>query len=57
MARIFAEANIPTSIILDSAVGSAMERVDMVICGAEGVMENGGIVNKVAKPSREVCDR
>ena len=47
MARIFADANIPTSIILDSAVGSVMERVDMVICGAEGVMENGGIVNKV----------
>lgn len=47
MARIFAEANIPTSIILDSAVGSVMERVDMVICGAEGVMEDGGVVNKV----------
>ncbi len=48
MARIFADANIPTSIIMDSAVGSVMEGVDMVICGAEGVMENGGIVNKVS---------
>lgn len=26
-----------------------MERVDIVIVGAEGVMENGGIVNKVKK--------
>lgn len=47
MARIFADANIPTSIIQDNAVGSIMEHVDMVLCGAEGVMENGGIVNKV----------
>ena len=24
-----------------------MERVDLVLCGAEGVVENGGIVNLV----------
>ena len=28
-------------------MGMAMEMVDLCIVGAEGVMENGGIVNKV----------
>lgn len=48
-AKIYADAGIPTKIILDNAVGAVMESVDMVLVGAEGVMENGGIVNKVAK--------
>ena len=29
-------------------MGMAMEMVDLCIVGAEGVMENGGIVNKVS---------
>jgi translation initiation factor 2B subunit (eIF-2B alpha/beta/delta family) len=47
-AAIFAEAGIPTSLIVDSAMGVAMESVDLCIVGAEGVMENGGIVNTVS---------
>jgi len=27
-----------------------MEKVDLVIVGAEGVVENGGIINKVGAP-------
>lgn len=46
-ARIFSERGIPTKVILDAAVGAIMEEVDMCLVGAEGVMENGGIVNKV----------
>jgi translation initiation factor eIF-2B subunit alpha len=38
---------IPVTIILDSAVGRIMERVDFVIVGAENVTENGGVINKV----------
>ena len=38
---------IPVTMILDSAVGYVMERVDLVLVGAEGVVENGGVVNKV----------
>ena len=38
---------IPVTVILDSAVGYYMERVDVVLLGAEGVVESGGIVNKV----------
>mgnify|MGYP003385780638 CR=1 FL=1 len=48
-AAIFAEAGIPTSLIVDSAMGVAMENVDLCVVGAEGVMENGGIVNTVSE--------
>lgn len=41
--------NIPCTLILDSAVGYIMERVDMVMVGAECVVESGGIINKVIK--------
>lgn len=46
-AKRLSEAGIPTSVILDCAVGMAMEICDLVIVGAEGVMENGGILNKL----------
>jgi len=46
-ARSYADAGIPTTVVLDSAMGYVMERVDMVLVGAEGVVENGGTVNKV----------
>lgn len=45
--RLFSEKGIPTMLIQDSAVAAFMEEVDMCLVGAEGVMENGGIVNKV----------
>lgn len=38
---------IPTTLILDSAVGYYMEKVDIVLVGAEGVVENGGIINQI----------
>ena len=46
-AKIFSDAGIPTTVILDAAVSKYMEFVDLCLCGAEGVMENGGIVNKL----------
>lgn len=33
--------------ILDAAVGYMMEKVDLVLVGAEGVVESGGIINRV----------
>lgn len=39
--------DIPCTLILDSAVGYIMERVNMVMVGAECVVESGGIINKV----------
>ncbi|KAG1433512.1 hypothetical protein G6F57_022095 [Rhizopus arrhizus] len=41
------KAGIPCRAVLDSAVGYIMDKVDMVFVGAEGVVENGGIVNKI----------
>lgn len=41
------EVGIPVTVILDSAAGYFMERVDIVLLGAEGVVESGGIVNKI----------
>jgi methylthioribose-1-phosphate isomerase len=35
-------------IILDSAIALAISNVDIVLSGAEAVVENGGIINKVA---------
>lgn len=46
-ARELIDAGIPVTLILDSAVAFAMERVDMVLVGAEGVVESGGIINLV----------
>lgn len=38
---------IQSTLILDAAVGYVMEKVDIVLVGAEGVAESGGIINKV----------
>ncbi|KAI9164572.1 translation initiation factor eIF-2B subunit alpha [Blastocladiella emersonii ATCC 22665] len=38
---------IPAHLILDSAVGYILEKVDLVLVGAEGVVETGGIINHI----------
>ncbi|XP_064392535.1 translation initiation factor eIF2B subunit alpha-like [Halichondria panicea] len=47
MQRWLEEAKIPSKLVLDSAVGFLMEKVDVVVVGAEGVAESGGIINKI----------
>ena len=47
MCKNLQDLGIPCTLILDSAVGYIMEQVDMVMVGAEGVAESGGIINKV----------
>lgn len=47
MSQKLQAAGIPVTVILDSAVGYVMEQVDLVMVGAEGVVESGGIINKV----------
>ncbi len=42
------KAGICATLILDAAVGYILERVDLVLVGAEGVCESGGIINKVS---------
>ncbi|GMT18671.1 hypothetical protein PFISCL1PPCAC_9968 [Pristionchus fissidentatus] len=46
---------INSTLILDSAIGYLMERMDAVIVGAEGVMESGGIINKIGTLSMSIC--
>lgn len=38
---------VPCTLICDSAVARFMEDIDLVLFGAEAVMESGGIVNKI----------
>ncbi|XP_047026173.1 translation initiation factor eIF-2B subunit alpha [Helicoverpa zea] len=40
-------AGVDATLILDAAMGYIMEQVDMVMIGAEGVTESGGIINKI----------
>uniref|UniRef100_A0A914W425 Translation initiation factor eIF2B subunit alpha n=2 Tax=Plectus sambesii TaxID=2011161 RepID=A0A914W425_9BILA len=46
---------IPCTLILDSAVGYLMESIDFVFVGAEGVMETGGIINKIGTLGLAIC--
>ena len=46
-ARKLSALGIPVSVVLDSGVAAIMEKVDVVLVGAEGVLENGSIVNKL----------
>lgn len=46
-AKVLREHGIPTEVILDSAVAYFMDKADMVLVGAEGVVENGGLINAV----------
>ncbi|XP_072929303.1 translation initiation factor eIF2B subunit alpha [Epargyreus clarus] len=40
-------AGVDATLVLDSAVGYILELVDIVMIGAEGVTESGGIINKI----------
>jgi translation initiation factor eIF-2B subunit alpha len=46
-AEMLKRHGIPVNVILDSAVGYMIEKVDMVLVGAEGVVENGGLINTI----------
>ena len=41
------QKGIPVTLIVDSAVGAVIDKVDKVFVGAEGVAESGGIINLV----------
>jgi translation initiation factor eIF-2B subunit alpha len=49
------QSQIPTTVVLDAAVGHVMERVDVVLVGAEAVVENGGFVNKMGTYALAAC--
>eukprot|EP01018_Ginkgo_biloba_P027839 Gb_41150 [translate_table: standard] len=47
MTKELVAAGIPVKLIIDSAVAYIMEKVDMVLFGADGVVESGGIINMI----------
>ena len=47
MKKNLEDLGIPCQIVLDASVGYVLEKVDLVLLGAEGVVESGGICNKV----------
>jgi translation initiation factor eIF-2B subunit alpha len=46
------EMGLAVTIVPDSSIGFIMEKVDYVLVGAEAVVENGGIINKVRALAR-----
>ncbi|XP_059405043.1 translation initiation factor eIF-2B subunit alpha [Carassius carassius] len=57
MAQKLRNLNIPVTVVLDAAVGYIMEKVDLVIVGAEGVVESGGVINKIGTYQMAVCSK
>lgn len=51
------KAGIECTLILDSAIGYVMETMDVVLVGAEGVVESGGIINRIGTFTMAVCAR
>lgn len=47
--------NIECTLILDASIGYIMETVDFVLVGAEGVMESGGIINRIGTYTMALC--
>ncbi|CAI2174822.1 7616_t:CDS:2 [Funneliformis geosporum] len=55
--KILRKAGIPATVILDTAVGYIIDKVDAVFVGAEGVVENVAVVAKAAnKPLYAVIE-
>ena len=46
-ARLLREHGIPVEVILDVAVGHYIRKASMVLVGAEGIVESGGLINQV----------
>ncbi|XP_076811781.1 translation initiation factor eIF2B subunit alpha-like [Clavelina lepadiformis] len=55
MAQLLQEYDIPVTVILDAASGYILDKVDVVLIGAEGVVENGGIINKIGSYQLALC--
>ncbi|XP_012163246.1 translation initiation factor eIF-2B subunit alpha isoform X1 [Bombus affinis] len=55
MCQNLTDLGVSCTLILDSAMGYVMEQVDMVMVGAEGVAESGGVINKVGTYTMAMC--
>jgi ribose 1,5-bisphosphate isomerase len=53
--RQLAEAGVPITLIVDSAVRHVMHRVDLVVVGADTVASNGAVINKIGTSQIALC--
>ncbi len=53
--RQLAKANVPVTLIVDSAVRHIMPRVDIVVVGADTVASNGAVINKIGTSQIALC--
>ena len=58
-AQQLAQAGVPVTMVEDAAVAYVMSRCQMVLCGAEAVLESGGVINKTGtlSVSDDLADR
>lgn len=47
------EKGIPSTLILDASIGYVMSEINLVLLGAEGVVESGGILNRVSEKNEK----
>jgi len=47
MVKELKEIGIPCTLVLDASIGYIMSEINHVLLGAEGVVESGGILNRV----------
>lgn len=57
MCDLLSEAGIKNQLVMDASIGIYLEKVDMVMVGAEGVCASGGILNKVGTYPLAICAR
>lgn len=55
MVQDLKELNIDSTLILDASIGYTMESIDFVFSGCEGVMENGGVINRIGTFTGALC--
>ena len=47
MSNELAKLDVPVKLLIHSAVAYSMDEVDMVFVGADGVVESGGIIDRM----------
>lgn len=57
MCEELSKSGIECTLILDSTIGYIMETIDIVMVGAEGVVESGGVINRVGTYTMALCAR
>lgn len=57
MCDLLTKEGITNQLIMDASIGIYLEKVDMVMVGAEGVCASGGILNKVGTYPLAICAR